>query len=66
MDTHRFGRKLKMPSTFAIKHQIRQLMIEDEIRKLEEQLVDSARGGPIDPAIRSTKTGEDLTAASPL
>jgi len=29
MQTHRFGRKLKLPSTFAIKHQIRRLMLED-------------------------------------
>ena len=33
MYTHRFGRKLKLPSTIAIKHQIRKLMAEDEVRK---------------------------------
>ncbi len=33
MRTHRFGRKLKLPSTIAIKHQIRKLMAEDEVRK---------------------------------
>jgi hypothetical protein len=58
-----------MPSTFAIKHQIRKLMIEDEIRKLEEQLADSVRGSPNDPAIRSTKTGRpegrDVVAFGP-
>ena len=36
MQTHRFGRKLKLPSTFAIKHQIRKLMFEDLVREAEE------------------------------
>jgi hypothetical protein len=31
----RFGRKLKLPSTIAIKHQIRKLMLEDLINELE-------------------------------
>jgi hypothetical protein len=30
---NRFGRKLKLPSTIAIKHQIRKLMAEDEVKK---------------------------------
>jgi hypothetical protein len=29
MHTHRFGRKLKLSSTIAIKHQIRKMMFED-------------------------------------
>jgi hypothetical protein len=29
MDTKRFGRKLKLPATAAIKHQMRVLMLED-------------------------------------
>jgi hypothetical protein len=33
MHAHQFGRKLKLPSTIAIKHQIRKLMTEDEIKK---------------------------------
>ena len=32
MRTHRFGRKLKLPSTIAIKHQIRMLMFEDALK----------------------------------
>jgi hypothetical protein len=36
MQMHRFGRKLKLPSTFAIKHQIRQLMFEDLVKEAEE------------------------------
>jgi hypothetical protein len=35
MRTHRFGRKLKLPSTIAIKHQIRKLMFEDAVKKAE-------------------------------
>ena len=35
MDTHRFGRKFKLPSTIAIKHQIRKLMAEDEAKAAE-------------------------------
>ncbi len=35
METHRFGRKLKLPSTFAIKHQIRKLMFENLVKEAE-------------------------------
>ena len=35
MRTHRFGRKLKLPSTIAIKHQIRMLMFEDALKNIE-------------------------------
>ena len=35
MRTHRFGRKLKLPSTIAIKHQIRMLMFEDALKSIE-------------------------------
>jgi hypothetical protein len=30
---YRFGRKLKLPSTIAIKHQIGKLMAEDKVKK---------------------------------
>jgi hypothetical protein len=44
MRTHRFGRKLKLPSTFVIKHQIRMLMAEDARKKAEAQAMEpSAR-----------------------
>ena len=36
MRTHRFGRKLKLPATFVIKHQLRKLMAEDAIKKAAE------------------------------
>ena len=32
MQTHRFGRKLKLPATIAIKHQIHKLMFEDSVK----------------------------------
>jgi hypothetical protein len=35
MRTHRFGRKLKLPSTIAIKHQIKMLMFEDALKNIE-------------------------------
>jgi hypothetical protein len=35
MHTHRFGRRLKLPSTIAIKHQLRKLMFEDLVKEAE-------------------------------
>ena len=35
MRTHRFGRKIKLPSTMAIKQQIRSLMARDEIARAQ-------------------------------
>jgi hypothetical protein len=32
MHTHRFGRKLKLPSTVATKHAILRLMVQDELK----------------------------------
>jgi len=44
MRTHRFGRKIKLPSTIAIKHQIRMLMARDEIARVEaEATAEAAR-----------------------
>jgi hypothetical protein len=37
MDTFRFGRRLSLPSTIAIKHQIRMLMANDRAKKAEEE-----------------------------
>ncbi len=36
MHTHRFGRRLKLPATIAIKDQIRKLMFEDLVKESEE------------------------------
>jgi len=35
MRTHRFGRKIRLPSTMAIKHQIRTLVARDEVARAE-------------------------------
>jgi hypothetical protein len=35
MQTRRFGRKIKLPATMAIKHQIRMLMAQNEDKKTE-------------------------------
>jgi hypothetical protein len=35
MRTHRFGRKIKLPATIAIKLQLRKLMFEDAVKKAE-------------------------------
>jgi hypothetical protein len=40
MLTHRFGRKIKLPATIAIKHQIRMLMALDEVKKQEAQAIE--------------------------
>ena len=45
MRTLRFGRKLSLPSTIAIKHQVRTLMAQYEVRKAEaEARVEVFRG----------------------
>jgi len=35
MQTRRFGRKIKLPATMAIKHQIRMLIAQYEVEKAE-------------------------------
>jgi hypothetical protein len=47
MRTHRFGRKLELPATTAIKHQIRKLMLEDALEQAEATArAESIRGQP--------------------
>jgi len=47
MRTHRFGRRIKLPATIAIKHQIRMRMAEYEIKKVEaEARAEACRGQP--------------------
>jgi hypothetical protein len=43
MHTHQFGKKIKLPATIAIKHQIRKLMWEDLVKETEV----TARAEPI-------------------
>jgi hypothetical protein len=45
MRTHRSGRKIKLPATIAIKHQIRKLMFEDAVKKAEAGARAEAIGG---------------------
>jgi hypothetical protein len=54
MHTHRFGRRLKLPATIAIKHQIRKLMFEDLVKEAEA----IARAD----AVRLSSSGRTLTA----
>jgi hypothetical protein len=44
MRTHRFGRKLKLPSTFVIKHQIRMLMAEEARKKAAAEAMEIRAG----------------------
>jgi hypothetical protein len=37
MRTHRFGRKIELPATAAIKHQLRKMMFEDLVKKAEAE-----------------------------
>jgi hypothetical protein len=47
MQAYRFGRKIKLPSTIAIKHQIRRLMVEESVKKAETRANAAAvRGEP--------------------
>jgi hypothetical protein len=46
MRTHRFGRKIKLPATVAIKHQIRMRMARSEVEKGTEAMVDAVGGPP--------------------
>ncbi len=42
MRTHRFGRKIKLPATITVKHQIRMLMAQDEVKKAEAKLIEQS------------------------
>jgi hypothetical protein len=43
MRTHRFGRKITLPATIAIKHQVRMRMAQYEVKKAEAEA--RAEGG---------------------
>jgi hypothetical protein len=48
MRTHRFGRKIKLPATIAIKHQVRMRMAQYEVTKAEaEEKAEVSCGQPI-------------------
>jgi hypothetical protein len=42
MRTHRFGRKIKLPATVAIKHQIRLLMAQDKVKEKNTQPIEQS------------------------
>jgi hypothetical protein len=42
MRTHRFGRRIKLPATIVIKHQIRMLMAQDEVTKAKAEFVEQS------------------------
>jgi hypothetical protein len=44
MRTHHFGRKIKLPSTIAIKHQLRKLMAEDARKKAGAEAIETPAG----------------------
>jgi len=44
MRTHRFGRKLRLPSTMVIKHQLRKLMAEDALKVAELEAMEAIEG----------------------
>jgi hypothetical protein len=51
MHTHRFGTKIKLPSTIAIKHQMRKLMFEDLVKEAAAALQGAAaQASPTAPA----------------
>jgi hypothetical protein len=46
MRTHRFGRKIELPATIAIKHQVRMRMAQYEAKKAEaEARVEGGQAG---------------------
>ena len=54
MQTHRFGRKIKLPATIAIKHQIQKLVLEDALREEaaeRSKTVPAQTGGATQPAV---------------
>jgi hypothetical protein len=65
MQTHRFGRKLSLPSTIAIKHQVRKLMADDRAKNaaamVEAQSTDVPRMNVGPRVALSYRAGEKLT-----
>ena len=62
MRTHRFGRKMQLPATIAIKHQIRMLMAQDDVEKAESQVIEQSALHVRD----GTLSGSPLVAAPSL
>jgi hypothetical protein len=59
MKAHRFGQKIKLPSTRAIKHQTLTLMLEDEISALHGNSVFQPNASPAIAALKKLR-GQNL------
>jgi hypothetical protein len=57
MHTLRFGRKLSLPSTIAVKHQVRMLMARYEVKKAEAEARPEAFRGQPSLAVHSFSGG---------
>jgi hypothetical protein len=58
MQTHRFGRILSLPSTIAIKHQVRKLMADDRANNAAAKLQGESTDVPgmkVGPKPRATQ-----------
>jgi len=64
MKTHRFGQKIKLHSTLAIKHQILTSMLEDEIRAVPTGSVFEASTSPALASLRKLRRLSPAMASS--
>jgi hypothetical protein len=64
MLTHRFGRKIKLPSSVAIRHQILKLALQDHL-KAQVLHAPAVEGIDVDGLDVSVKTGCDESASTP-
>jgi uncharacterized protein YciW len=62
MQTLRFGRKLSLPSTVAIKHQVRALMAHYEAKRAEAEGPEVLRGKP-NPAVPPPEVSDNIVSA---
>lgn len=62
MQTRRFGRKLKLPSTLAIKHQVLTLALEDEIRAIPAGSAFDPSASPAIAALKKLREGPGTQA----
>jgi hypothetical protein len=60
MRTHRFGRKIKLPATITIKHQIRMLMAQDEVKKADAQLIEHSARRAVRSAVQQIASGQAM------
>jgi hypothetical protein len=68
MLTHRFGRKVRLPATIVIKHQIRKLMLEDLIDEAKaaarvENVPRASRVEPLNLRLRASGPKEELSCS---